>query len=137
MRSSSLMRIMPLVLGAFLMLTLGPACGSGSGTEVITESDSFLPNFTFVWADKASLSHTFLFQTDAFDAPSGNFTTDSSENFKGTVSSFQTGSFNHRDLQFTVARKAGVVRFTGRFLDVDTIDLQSPEGRITLIRVRQ
>ncbi|MFI5184339.1 MAG: hypothetical protein ACHQNV_08075 [Vicinamibacteria bacterium] len=46
-----------------------------------------------------------------------------------------SGTFDHRNLQFTVSRTT--TPFTGRFSDNDTIALQSPEGPITLVRVRQ
>lgn len=78
-------------------------------------------------------AHTFLLHTDAFDPLSGNFTADSFENFKGksVPSKWHVQPPVH-------GGEAGVAaRFTGRFLDADRIDLQSPERRITLLRVRQ
>ena len=124
----------PFAVLALSTLILGPGCG-GDGTELISGNDSFLPNFTFTWADRADPTHTFFFDPDTSDKPSGSFNTDSSENFKGKFSAFVNGTFDHRDLQFTVSRTP--TRFTGRFTDADTIALQSPEGAITLIRVRQ
>jgi hypothetical protein len=127
-------RILLAVLGALSILTLGPSCG-GTGTDIVSGGDSFLPNFTFTWADRADPDHTFNFNPDPSDKPTGIFTTDSSETFRGTTSLFVNGTFDHSTLRFTVSRSP--TPFTGRFTNNDTISLQSPEGAITLVRVRQ
>ena len=106
------------------------------GCTSSTAPDTFVPDFTFVWQAKNDATHTFnLFATNG--QGTGSFT-GGSETFKGTTFSNLQGTFNHHDVQFTTDRvvSGSKASFTGSFTDDNTINLQSPEGAITLIRIK-
>jgi hypothetical protein len=106
------------------------------GCSSATAPDTFVPDFTFVWQVKNDATHKFnLFAT--FGAASGTFDDSSSETFKGVQNNLH-GTFNHRDMQFTTDRtvNGSKASFTGSFVDNDTISLQSPEGTLTVIRIK-
>jgi hypothetical protein len=101
-----------------------------------TAPDTFVPDFTFVWQAQNDTTHTFNLFANQGQA-TGSFTSGSSERFKGTNSDLQ-GTFDHHNVQFTTSRLVNGSRasFTGSFTNNDTINLQSPEGAITLVRIK-
>jgi hypothetical protein len=106
------------------------------GCSSSTAPDTFVPDFTFVWQARSDTSHTFnLFATS--NQASGSFS-GGSETFKGTTFGNLQGAFNHRAVNFTTDRLVNGSRasFTGSFVDDNTINLQSPEGAITLVRIK-
>ena len=106
------------------------------GCSSSTGPDTYVPDFTFVWQAKNDTTHRFNLFATAGQA-SGSFT-GGSETFKSTTFSNLQGTFNHHDVQFTTDRLVNGSRasFTGSFVDDNTINLQSPEGAITLVRIK-
>jgi len=121
------------------------ACGGGGG-GVDSGDDTFIPNFTFVWdeIDAAgafvSPAHRFAFLTDdatckpsANDCSSASLSNSSNEQLDAATNQITSGSFNHRDMTFTVDRAGTSVAFTGRFTDADNLQLREP-GRTYTVR---
>ena len=105
------------------------------GCSSSTAPDTFVPDFTFVWQARNDTSHTFnLFATS--NQASGSFS-GGNETFKGTTFNLQ-GTFNRRTVNFTTDRvvSGSKASFSGSFVDDNTINLQSPEGAITLVRIK-
>jgi hypothetical protein len=108
---------------------------AAGGCSSSTAPDTFVPDFTFVWQVRNDTTHTFtLFATS--NQASGSFS-GGNETFKGTTFALQ-GTFNRRTVNFTTDRlvNGSKASFSGSFVDDNTINVQSPEGAITLVRFK-
>jgi hypothetical protein len=105
-------------------------CGT-TGPELVTQG--FIPNFTFVWRDRADFGHQYAFFPSATSVESGRFEDGSNEQLNGRFSDI-TGTFSGRALTFRVARASGPIDVTGRFLTDDTIELRWGTTVITIER---
>ncbi len=112
-------------------LCLLEGCSSPTGPEVVTPG--YIPNFTFVWRDRADNSHQYALFPNNTGVASGQFEAGSNEQLAGTFSDI-TGTFSGRTLAFRVARATGAIDVTGRFVTDDTIELRWGTTVITIER---
>jgi len=129
--------LVPLLLLLWLV-----SCGSDDMTSpsIVIPGGSFIPDFTFVWQNTADSTNVYTFITDKTGTTSGNFTNSSGETLKGVFSTL-TGTFNNRNVTFTVARASGPVTATGGFTGTGTDTIQLTFGTsptiVTLVRIKQ
>lgn len=111
------------------------ACGDKKGPDIISPSETYIPDFNRIWRNAANPDHTFFFNPNATQVMSGQLV-DSNEDLNGTSSGI-TGTFNGRTLSFTIARRnnnaPAPVAVTGRFVTTEQIQLTFPNNVIVTL----
>lgn len=115
------------------------ACGDKKGPDIISASETYIPDFNRTWANRTSATHTFNFNTnpDPGRSNAGQFVPNSEERLEGNVNPM-AGSYNGRDLTLRITRPAEVVNVTGRFVTDNHIQLTFPNNvTVNLDRIFQ
>lgn len=113
-------------------LVIAVALCSGCGDELL---ESFLVDINNLWTVRGAADHTFSFnsttssQGQEVSAASFN----GEETLDGTISNL-SGSYTGRQIQFTVSRSTGSVRFEGEFRDKNTIVVSGGGQTLTITR---
>ena len=123
------------------LLLAGVACGGTGGPSVVPGGGGItIPNFTFGFAERGNTGHRFFLFPNAENIASGTFVPPSNEQLSNNApQSVVTGTFSGETMELTIARSAGNVRASGRFLTADSIQLTfqtSPTSVITVDRIR-
>ncbi|MGE5845145.1 MAG: hypothetical protein ACM34O_00370 [Ignavibacteria bacterium] len=87
---------------------------------------------TAQWTNTANPDHRFNFTTFDSTVTRGEFFGDEDHPVIGF--SELEGFFDKTYVEFDVSRPAGIIKFTGNFVNNNRIDLQSSEGNITITR---
>lgn len=112
-------------------------CGDKKGPDIISPSETYIPDFNRTWRNAADRGHTFFFNPTATQVTTGPF--DGNEFLApGTDANPITGTFNGRNLTFTIARKGAGntitnVAVTGTFVSTEIIRLTFPGGTIVTL----
>ena len=117
------------LLGSMMILLLG--CGGGGGGGP-TAPAVFIPDIGRIWFEPSNTSHNFSFIPANSGVESSTFTGEESQ-ANGNINNL-TGSYNGRQIQFTIQRPQSNVLFQGQFTDKDTMSLSSSTGNLTLVR---
>jgi hypothetical protein len=95
-------------------------------------NDPVIDPITAQWTDSANPDHRFNFTTFDSTETRGEFFGDEDHPVIGF--SELEGFFDKSYVEFDVNRPAGIIKFTGNFVNNNRIDLQSSEGNITITR---
>ena len=107
---------------------LAGACQAATGGN----SDDFIPVISNIWHDVANEDHTFDIATDPDSVAEGTFTGTEDDPVLGQ--SAITGSWIHSKVEFTIARAAGDVKYTGRFTAKDTMKVASAVDALVIAK---
>jgi|SRR4029453_8684861 hypothetical protein len=104
------------------------ACQAATGGN----SDDFIPVISNIWHDVANEDHTFDIATDPDSVAEGTFTGTEDDPVLGQ--SAITGSWVHSKVEFTIARAAGDVKYSGRFTAKDTMKVASAVDALVIAK---
>ena len=95
-------------------------------------NDPVIDPITAQWTNTANSDHRFTFTTFDSTTTRGEFFGDEDHPVIGF--SELEGIFDKSYVEFDVSRPAGIIKFTGNFVNNNRIDLQSSDGNITITR---
>ena len=105
------------------------ACGDD---DPVSPTDDFLPIISNTWHDVQNDFHTFSLVSQDDSTASGTFTGEEDHPTEGQ--SDLDGTFQGRNVSFTIHRLAGDIVYTGSFVHRDTMTLTSSEGAKRIAR---
>ena len=119
-----------LILSMFLLS--GGCDGNGDGNGV-SPTALFLIDLTNIWFEEGNPDHEFNIVPDQQGEVSsstftGEETTPDGDNFS------LSGSFNNRDISFTVQRDTGDVTYSGEIVDTNRMVVSSGGETLTIVR---
>jgi hypothetical protein len=97
-------------------------------------SAPFVPQITAFWHEENKDDHTFVFSSENEGSSQGTFTGSEDypdSNFFGAELS---GTFNNRDIDFTIERPTGNFRYYGKITADNRMELNSNAGKIVVVR---
>ena len=121
------MRFKTPAAGAVVAVLIVAGACSDSGPA---GNDDFLPIITNIWHNVADVSHEFSLNSPDDSTASGTFT--GTEDHPSLGQSNLSGTFLHSEIEFTIARPAGALKYSGQFTHRDTMRLTSTAGALVL-----
>jgi hypothetical protein len=121
--------------GTFLLFgttAVGFALIAGACEAATGSSDDFIPVISNIWHNVANEEHRFDIATDEDSVAEGTFTGTEDDPVLGQ--SAITGSWIHSKVEFTIARAAGDVKYTGRFTAKDTMKVVSAVDALVIAK---
>ncbi|MEW4922910.1 hypothetical protein [Algibacter sp. 2305UL17-15] len=110
------------------------ACGAETLAAIV-----FIPAFTATWPDANDIEHRVNIQSDDEGKESGIIFGDEQHDSDSDKRGDLSGSFNGLNIEFTVERPTGDIKFIGKMIPVSNedhnitrIELNSSEGKLIL-----
>lgn len=98
------------------------------------ESAPFVPQITNFWHNENNEDHTFILSTEDEGLIKGTLTGTEDYPDSNFFGSDLSGTFNSRDIDFTVQRPTGNFRYYGKITSENRMELNSSAGKIIIVK---